>query len=48
MRREAIWAVTLMQEMYNRIKNEETKQKGLIIIKAVYGKLPSGKNTKYL
>lgn len=44
MRREAMWAVQLMQEMYNRIRNEESKQKGLIIIRAVYGKFPPGKN----
>ncbi|XP_077301854.1 dnaJ homolog subfamily C member 11-like [Arctopsyche grandis] len=42
MRREAIWATKLMHEMYNRVHNEETKNKGLIIIKALYGKLPSG------
>lgn len=49
MRREAIWATKLMHEMYNRVHNEETKNKGLIIIKALYGKLSLGmKKYKYI
>lgn len=42
MHKEALWAVELMQEMYHRIKTDEEKTKGLIIVKAMYGKLPSG------
>ncbi|GLV37777.1 uncharacterized protein CBL_06521 [Carabus blaptoides fortunei] len=37
-RREAEAAIDLMRATYSRIKNEEETKKGLIILKAVYGK----------
>ncbi|XP_059062994.1 dnaJ homolog subfamily C member 11 [Achroia grisella] len=42
MQREARATVELMKETYSRIKNDEEKKKGLVIIRALYGKLPSG------
>ncbi|GIX68973.1 hypothetical protein CEXT_16341 [Caerostris extrusa] len=36
-RKEAAIAVSLMQETYHRIKSEEERKHGLIIILAVYG-----------
>ncbi|KAF7264335.1 hypothetical protein GWI33_000303 [Rhynchophorus ferrugineus] len=38
-RKEAMAAQELMQATYNRITEEESKKKGLIIIKAIYGKI---------
>lgn len=42
MQRQARATVELMRETYSRIRSDEEKKKGLVIIKAVYGKLPSG------
>ncbi|GBP93246.1 DnaJ homolog subfamily C member 11, partial [Eumeta japonica] len=42
MQREARATVELMKETYIRIKNDEEKKKGLVILKALYGKLPAG------
>lgn len=38
-RKEAMAAQELMQATYNRIKDEEERKKGLVIIKAIYGKI---------
>ncbi|CAG9771903.1 unnamed protein product [Ceutorhynchus assimilis] len=38
-RREAMAAQELMQASYSRIKSEEEKKKGLIIVKAIYGRI---------
>ncbi|XP_050306839.1 dnaJ homolog subfamily C member 11 [Anthonomus grandis grandis] len=38
-RKEAMAAQDLMQATYTRIKEEEEKKKGLVIIKAIYGKV---------
>lgn len=40
-RREAEAAIALMQETYQRIWNQEESKKGLLILKALYGKLVS-------
>lgn len=45
MQRQARATIELMRETYSRIRSDEEKKKGLVIIKAVYGKLPAG--TKY-
>ena len=42
MQRQARATIELMKETYTRIKNDEEKKKGLVVIKALYGKLPSG------
>ncbi|KAL0851890.1 hypothetical protein ABMA28_000180 [Loxostege sticticalis] len=42
MQRQARATVELMRETYSRIRSDEEKKKGLVIIKAIYGKLPSG------
>ncbi|CAH0402126.1 unnamed protein product [Chilo suppressalis] len=42
MQRQARATVELMRETYSRIRSDEEKRMGLVIIKAVYGKLPSG------
>lgn len=41
-RKEAQAAIDLMTAAYSRIKNEEENKKGLIIVKALYGKLILG------
>lgn len=46
-RKEAVAAQELMMATYNRIQNEENKKKGLIIIKAIYGKIINGKSKRY-
>ncbi|XP_050501435.1 dnaJ homolog subfamily C member 11 isoform X1 [Diabrotica virgifera virgifera] len=38
-RREAMAAQDLMHATYNRIRDEESNKKGLVIIKAIYGKI---------
>lgn len=38
-RKEALAAQELMQATYTRIRDEEEKRKGLVIIKAIYGKI---------
>lgn len=38
-RKEAMAAQDLMQATFNRIKDEEERKKGLVIIKAIYGKI---------
>ncbi|CAH1955822.1 unnamed protein product [Acanthoscelides obtectus] len=38
-RREAMAAQELMQATYNRIRDEESNKKGLVIINAIYGKI---------
>ncbi|XP_045531393.1 dnaJ homolog subfamily C member 11 [Pieris brassicae] len=42
MQRQARATVELMRETYLRNRSDEEKKKGLVIIKALYGKLPSG------
>ncbi|XP_026759365.2 dnaJ homolog subfamily C member 11 [Galleria mellonella] len=42
MQREARATVELMKETYSRIKSDEEKKKGLVVIRALYGKLPPG------
>ncbi|XP_038216750.1 dnaJ homolog subfamily C member 11 isoform X2 [Zerene cesonia] len=42
MQRQARATVELMRETYSRNRGDEEKKKGLVIIKALYGKLPSG------
>lgn len=42
MQRQARATIELMKETYTRIKNDEEKKQGLVVIKALYGKLPSG------
>ncbi|XP_050360997.1 dnaJ homolog subfamily C member 11 [Nymphalis io] len=42
MQRQARATVELMRETYSRIRSDEEKKKGLVIIKALYGKLPAG------
>lgn len=37
-RREAEAAIDLMGVQFERVRNEEEKRKGLIIVKAIYGK----------
>lgn len=41
-RKEAQAAIDLMAATYARIKDEEENRKGLIIVKALYGKLVTG------
>lgn len=38
-RKEAMAAQDLMQATYNRVKDDEERKKGLVIIKAIYGKI---------
>ncbi|XP_072930669.1 dnaJ homolog subfamily C member 11 [Epargyreus clarus] len=45
MQRQARATVELMRETYSRIRKDEEKKKGLVIIKALYGKLPSGETS---
>lgn len=40
-RREALAAIELMKATYERVSNEEETRRGLVIIKATYGKLIS-------
>lgn len=40
--KEAKAAIQLMQATYSRICDEEEQKKGLVIIKALYGKIISG------
>lgn len=42
MQRQARATVELMRETYSRIRSEEEKKKGLVIVRAIYGKLPAG------
>lgn len=42
-RREAMAAQELMMATYNRIREEESNKKGLVIIKAIYGRIITGK-----
>ncbi|XP_013146507.1 PREDICTED: dnaJ homolog subfamily C member 11 [Papilio polytes] len=42
MQQQARATVELMRETYSRIKNDEEKKKGLVILQALYGKLPAG------
>lgn len=42
MQRQARATIELMRETYSRIKSDEEKKKGLVIIRAMYGKLPQG------
>lgn len=42
-RREAEAAQELMKAAYTRIHHEEEAKKGLVIVKALYGKILSGK-----
>ncbi|XP_028032190.1 dnaJ homolog subfamily C member 11 isoform X2 [Bombyx mandarina] len=41
MQRQARATVELMRETYSRIRSHEDKKKGLVILKALYGKLPA-------
>lgn len=41
-RKEALAAQDLMTATYTRIKDEEENKKGLVIIKAIYGKIIAG------
>ncbi|KAJ8920873.1 hypothetical protein NQ315_015666 [Exocentrus adspersus] len=41
-RREAMAAQELMMATYNRIREEENNKKGLVIIKAIYGRIVAG------
>ncbi|CAG9558842.1 unnamed protein product [Danaus chrysippus] len=42
MQRQARATIELMRETYSRIKSDEEKKKGLVIVRALYGKLPQG------
>ncbi|KPJ09171.1 DnaJ-like subfamily C member 11 [Papilio machaon] len=42
MQQQARATVELMKETYSRIRNDEEKKKGLVILQALYGKLPAG------
>ncbi|KPI96217.1 PREDICTED: dnaJ homolog subfamily C member 11 [Papilio xuthus] len=42
MQQQARATVELMRETYSRIRNDEEKKKGLVILQALYGKLPAG------
>ncbi|XP_037977939.2 dnaJ homolog subfamily C member 11 [Plutella xylostella] len=42
MQRQALATIELMRETHSRIKSDEEKKKGLVILKALYGKLPQG------
>lgn len=42
MQRQARATIELMKETYTRIRKDEEKKKGLVIVKAIYGKLPDG------
>ncbi|XP_075990898.1 dnaJ homolog subfamily C member 11 isoform X1 [Anticarsia gemmatalis] len=41
MQRQARATVELMRETYSRIRSDEEKKKGLVILRAMYGKLPA-------
>ncbi|CAK1588561.1 unnamed protein product [Parnassius mnemosyne] len=41
MQQQARATVELMRETYSRIRSDEEKKKGLVILRAVYGKLPA-------
>lgn len=41
-RKDAMAAQELMMATYNRIRDEESNKKGLVIIKAIYGKIVKG------
>lgn len=41
-RREAMAAQELMANTYNRIRDEESNKNGLVIIKAIYGRIIKG------
>lgn len=47
-RREAEAAQELMTATYERIKNEEERKNGLVIVKALYGKAKTGKYKYFL
>lgn len=47
MQRQARATVELMRETYSRIRSDEEKKKGLVIVRAIYGKLPAGQFFKY-
>lgn len=44
MQRQARATVELMRETYSRIRSDEEKKKGLVILRALYGKLPASKD----
>ncbi|XP_047040728.1 dnaJ homolog subfamily C member 11 [Helicoverpa zea] len=41
MQRQARATIELMRETYSRIRSDEEKKKGLVILRALYGKLPA-------
>nr|XP_049699825.1 dnaJ homolog subfamily C member 11 isoform X1 [Helicoverpa armigera] len=41
MQRQARVTIELMRETYSRIRSDEEKKKGLVILRALYGKLPA-------
>lgn len=43
-RKEALAAQELMKASYSRIRDEEERRKGLVVIKAIYGKIISSKS----
>lgn len=45
-RKEAVAAQELMMATYDRIRDDESKKKGLLIIKAIYGKISKGEKKK--
>lgn len=47
-RKEAVAAQELMMATYDRIKDDESKKKGLVIIKAIYGKITKGENKRFV
>ena len=47
MQRQARATVELMRETYSRIRSDEEKKKGLVILRALYGKLPAGMNGEF-
>ncbi|KAI5640321.1 dnaJ domain-containing protein [Phthorimaea operculella] len=42
MQRQARATIELMRETYSRIRTDEEKKKGLVILRALYGKVPQG------
>lgn len=48
MQRQARATIELMRETYSRIRSDEEKKKGLVILRAMYGKLPTGKFKRLL
>lgn len=43
-RKEAMAAQELMNATYTRIREDESNKKGLVVIKAIYGRIMRGKN----